>query len=1130
MARINLIRIQKGGNTTLLIVIALSITIWVTAQEPKLMLPTHPSMGVSRFFSYSPDGKYFYLISGPTLLLYDAATVKLLRNIKISDQFSTDACYSPDGKFIIAVQANEATAWDPKTETAIYTLKGHTGKIKNVSYSSDSKYLLTSSGDSTAKIWDGRTGKLVHTLLHSGSLELAVFSPDNKYILTSSKDSTVKIWDCSTGKLVKATQRQNHIISFATFSPDGSRIITNSQDSAIVVYDAKSGELIFRIKTNAKVNYVRYSPQGKYFYTSQYDSVRIWQASSGMLFKTYGIPPDRIAADKFLRKAAFSDNERYFFYGSSYKVRIADLERDENWFWDRSSYDYNALSVKPHTNTFMIGDGNGAFDIVNADLLERVYQNVQHAFWVQNILIDSNGSRIISSHYNGVSPGNCIKVTDINTNKMLYGFNEEDRGLVLINQSSNGKYVLSCDYFNKGVKIWNVLTGKKNFTIDTSSFVRLTSFSPDDKYIVTSDGESSVRIYRSDSGQLVRKLESKLFRFCIFSPSGKYIITTAKDSTIQLWDWITDSLFKTIRHPTQIKQILITPDEKFLYSTDFGSNIYLWDMESGRLENKISVSSNVATLFYNVKGNYLLTGFEDGTCAAWDISGKELFRLVGHSGWVNSIAVGKDRFIFTGSADNTIKKWDPKSLECISTFSPIDSIDYYTYLPSKYYFATPNATKLLHYATADLKVISFEQLDLKYNRPDKVLNAIGNLDTALILSYRRAWEKRIRKLGIDTSTFRDGFSVPEADFINRDALKVEQKSEKLALHIQGRDNNYQLDRFNIWVNEIPVYGQRGTSLRNKKINQFDSIITINLSQGENVIETSVTNVNGTESYRMPLLLNYIPTITKKEQIYFIGIGIDQFNDSNYNLKYSTKDIRDLSIKLREKFGDDVIIESLFNEDVTINNIRALKQKLRRTSVNDKVIISYSGHGMLSKDFDYYLSTYAVNFDKPEEYGLPYEELENLLDSIPARKKLLLIDACHSGEVDKEDLHAINSLDSSKIKRGLKPVAYKNDGHMGLKNSFELMQNLFVNVGKSTGAIIISAAAGTQFALEGVDNLPNGVFTYSILEAMNKFPEMKISELKKFVSERVVELTRGLQMPTSRSEPIAVDWEIWKVKR
>ncbi|HUR67292.1 MAG TPA: caspase family protein, partial [Chitinophagaceae bacterium] len=184
-------------------------------------------------------------------------------------------------------------------------------------------------------------------------------------------------------------------------------------------------------------------------------------------------------------------------------------------------------------------------------------------------------------------------------------------------------------------------------------------------------------------------------------------------------------------------------------------------------------------------------------------------------------------------------------------------------------------------------------------------------------------------------------------------------------------------------------------------------------------------------------------------------------------------------------------------------------------------------GLLNKDFDYYLSTYATNFNQPEQNGMPYDGFEDLLDNIPARKKLLLIDACHSGEVDKEELVRIeNAGKQGQLIKGIKPVALKTDGsNLGMQNSFELMQSLFVNVGKNTGAIIISAAAGTQFALERGD-LRNGVFTYSILEAMDKNPSMRISELKKTVGERVEQLTNGLQKPTSRNETIATDWSLW----
>ncbi len=458
-----------------------------------------------------------------------------------------------------------------------------------------------------------------------------------------------------------------------------------------------------------------------------------------------------------------------------------------------------------------------------------------------------------------------------------------------------------------------------------------------------------------------------------------------------------------------------------------------------------------------------------------------------------------------------------------------NTIDYVVQIPTGYYKSTSNAAKLLHYVTKDLKIISFEQLDVKYNRPDKVLEAIGNTDTVLIKSYRKAWEKRINKLGIDTTAFRDGYSVPEADFTNRDDIEYEQKRATLKLHISGNDSTYKIDRLNLWVNETPLYGQRGISLRHKNKNSFDTTIAIHLSQGENKIETSIINVNGTESYRMPLHVNYTPAMPIKESIRFIGIGIDEFADGKNNLQYSVKDIRDLAVKFREEYGENIFIDTLFNQKVTVDNVKVLKQKLLSTTENDKVIIAYSGHGLLSQEFDYFLSTYDVNFNKPEEHGLAYDELENLLDSIPARKKLLLIDACHSGEVDKEEMTryqqaAATTAITNGAKGNIKLGPGKNS-KVGMKNSFELMQNLFVNVGKSTGATIISAAAGTQFALERND-LKNGVFTYCILEAMETNATMKISALKMIVAKRVEELTNGLQKPTSRNEPIAVDWEVW----
>eukprot|EP01136_Pigoraptor_vietnamica_P015924 Opistho-1_new@59578 len=99
----------------------------------------------------------------------------------------------------------------------------------------------------------------------------------------------------------------------------------------------------------------------------------------------------------------------------------------------------------------------------------------------------------------------------------------------------------------------------------------------------------------------------------------------------------------------------------------------------------------------------------------------------------------------------------------------------------------------------------------------------------------------------------------------------------------------------------------------------------------------------------------------------------------------------------------------------------------------------------------------MDFSNPSEKGLPYEELESLLDGIAPLKKVLFLDACHSGEVDKEEVEllATNTKTNSKVK-------FRNAGagiqkkNLGLKTTSELMSELFTDLRRGTGATVISS--------------------------------------------------------------------------
>ncbi len=66
-----------------------------------------------------------------------------------------------------------------------------------------------------------------------------------------------------------------------------------------------------------------------------------------------------------------------------------------------------------------------------------------------------------------------------------------------------------------------------------------------------------------------------------------------------------------------------------------------------------------------------------------------------------------------------------------------------------------------------------------------------------------------------------------------------------------------------------------------------------------------------------------------------------------------------------------------------------------------MVVFFAGHGVLDKQLDYHFVTTDFDLKNPPARGLPYESIEGLLDGIPARHKLLMMDTCHSGEVDAE---------------------------------------------------------------------------------------------------------------------------------
>jgi len=184
-----------------------------------------------------------------------------------------------------------------------------------------------------------------------------------------------------------------------------------------------------------------------------------------------------------------------------------------------------------------------------------------------------------------------------------------------------------------------------------------------------------------------------------------------------------------------------------------------------------------------------------------------------------------------------------------------------------------------------------------------------------------------------------------------------------------------------------------------------------------------------------------------------------------------------------------------DRNATKDNIKQAKSFLEQTGVNDMVVVFLAGHGALDSKGKYYFGTWNIDLGKPEQNGLAYEDILGLLDGISARRKLLLIDTCYSGTPD--------------------------DG---------LLQSIFADLSRGTGAEVIAAANQSQMAMEA-NEFSGGLFTHAVLEGLKGLADadadgrVTISELREYVIARVELLSHGRQKASVRAENVVQDFAL-----
>ncbi|KAG7192719.1 Transcription initiation factor TFIID subunit 5 [Scheffersomyces spartinae] len=193
------------------------------------------------------------------------------------------------------------------------------------------------------------------------------------------------------------------------------------------------------------------------------------------------------------------------------------------------------------------------------------------------------------------------------------------------------------------------------------------SFSPDNKFLLSSSEDRTVRLWSLDSyTALVSYKGHNLPVWDVkFSPFGHYFATASQDQTARLW--ATDHIYPLrifAGHVNDVDCVDFHPNANYVFTGSSDKTCRMWDVQTGNCVRVfMGHTGAVNCMAVSPDGRWLASAGEDTVVNIWDCgTGRRLKTMRGHGrSSIYSLAWSRDNAVLvSGGADNTVRVWDVK--------------------------------------------------------------------------------------------------------------------------------------------------------------------------------------------------------------------------------------------------------------------------------------------------------------------------------------------------------------------------------------------------------------------------------------------------------------------------------------
>ncbi len=899
---------------------------------------------------------------------------------------------SPDGRYLMTTSGKTARLWSTLDGDELWSTDDHEIAVTMLAFSPDSSYAMTGGiYNESARLWDVKTGRQLRRFLGRSF----VFDPKGGHLLTMSDDAS-RLWNIETGQEVwRVKARQTS----AGFTPDATRVLTISgdwsmeqdHDNLARLRDVRNGRLLQRFGGHTKqISSVVFSPDGHLLFCGVDDGT--------------GILWDLLAGGEVQR-----------FQGHSKAVHSAAFASDGTQVIT-ASLDHTTARV---------------WDIATGRSLSRIEHGSNALLY--SVRVSPDGRYVLTS--GGQVSGESVlsakpRLWDIGSGRELWRLDAKrcrsyDEGNYAF--SLGGRYlarggsVVSRD--NK-ICVWEVETGKEIAAFDgNASSINAIAVAPDGEYLVTGNGDKTVRLFKIRTGREIKRFEGHngFITAVAFSARGNQVVSASDDWTLQIHDVVSGGIVKTFAgHVGGVRSFAVSPDGKHLASAGADQSVRIWNIASGEA---------LATL----------VSLDDGT---WTV-------------------VTADGRFDTNNLDN------PLDLHWIMPDEPL------TALPIEIFMRDYYEPRLLSRRLAGEELRPIRQLaNLNRVQPEVRINSV-ELDAcrpepcvsdrvSVVVEVGRN-ERKIDSAGkvrtwatgvYDLRLFRDGQLVAQFPDLGEDALSQDTSTDQ-GLHRWRRSHGIELDRGK-GKTEVTF---RGIGLpRRKGVGQ---VVLSAYAFNEDRVKSA------TARRRFALPKQWTPRLGRA---YLVMVGVNAFENPHWDLRYAAADARRLGAVLQDRLRmavdpatgkrlyQEIVSVSLISEadprsdshrlrehNATKDKIRAVLERLGGKAVaperlvgitgseylaparpEDLVLIALSTHGVTDAEGRFYLLPHDIgqgakhSLDPSDlKRTISSDELSAWLRPLDARDLVMIVDACHSAA----SVEGENFKPGPMGSRGLGQLAY-----------------------------------------------------------------------------------------------------------